>query len=291
MLDTIKDYLRIHSTPEHLSALETSDRILTVFGLKQFDLPFMEILIKVEDLLIDHPTCVELIDAQYKELLYAVLDSHHISLDVENPTLEELNVILEAVKNCQSLDSATTIFQILESNDDDVSKFAQILSLSCAYEPEWFKVRIGDIHPNTLTLLGELYETQASQEAVEAPDPKLSQYRQNMIQYLEFLEVEDINLTRYIRDGLQLGLTFIDYVKLLQNQLLVIPEKNCAVELFGCSLVSSDTIPKINLIDSVLGQFSVDVDQSARIRKYVQILESKFAHYTTEHPYSAELKE
>jgi len=282
MLDTIRNYLRTQTTPEHLSALETSDRILSLFGFKQFDLPFMEILARLEDLAIDHATCVELIDGKYKDYLYAILDSHYLSVDVENLNLEELNTILMALKDCQSLESATEVFRILESSEDDLSRFCQILSLACAYEAEWFMVRLEYVHPNTLSLLHDLYETQASAEAIEAPIVNASTYRENMIQYLAFLGVEDINLTRFVRDGLQWGLAFIDYVKLLQTQLLVIPEKNIAVELFACTLICNDTEPKITLIDSVLAQFSADTEQSARIRKYAQALENKFAHFLTE---------
>ncbi|MCK9234873.1 MAG: hypothetical protein M0R77_00985 [Gammaproteobacteria bacterium] len=284
MLDRVRDFLIDNTTPEHLAVLTDSDDILVEFGGKHFDDSFIDTLERLNSQVIDTNTAVQEIDFFYREFLFTIIRDHYIGLEDDSLPVSDLNILLRAIKQCQELEQAQLIVDIINSDEDDIGKFCSILALTCVFDKEWFLVRINYVHPNTLYLLEDLYKTKATLESVEETvESTIVKSKLALIKdFLLYLKIDDLNITRFIRSGMAVNLPIKDYIIALNDYFLILPEESLVKELYACAILSEETEPRLNLLSPVINRYVDNSDQVSRMRTQLRKTEVDFLNFLKE---------
>lgn len=290
MLDRIENFLTANDTPELVALVTRADRIVQDYGFNNYDIYLLNHLSRLESHYTDESTTVAAIVTTYKEILLHILHTHHITLDdvvTDNDNnLEDICIITDALKQCQFLELGQPVIDIIRSDDDDVSKLCKIFEMTCAYDVEWFMLRIANIHPNTLSMLSELYMNKASLENLEEQgdlDIKRDHHLHLLKQFMLYLKVDEINVSRLVKDGMGLHLGIDTYMELIDPYLYILPERNIGVELYAAALIARPDKPVVALIEPYISKYSVDTQQAGRLLKLIRYIDVEFTRVLKEH--------
>lgn len=237
MLDSIKDYLQRVATPDMAATLEDADKLLAKLEIRSH-----EISLEQEINLVDndgHDVSLLVMYAIYYQSVRNVTNLHGLVIDTED--LSVITEIMSALVDIQNYEDVDSISNIIESEDDDLSKLYQLISLVTLKDPEEYAGVITKVDPNIFRLLADLIQPELG--VIDEYFEHLSdEIRQRVKRFMGHHDFQSTFAYQLIQNNQRLGMNVDIYLDLIPP--LLVGEINdnyrkAALELYSLVLISN----------------------------------------------------
>ena len=165
-----------------------------------------------------------------------VLKEHTVKL-VEDASITDKMEVLTALARLQTLEDYTGVIALLESLEDDVTKFSLIISDFCNLESSQVASHTEHFSPLLLERL-KLF-IYAKEQTTDAATPLPPEVLENASLFFKFNEEASIGLM-LIKNDVLVGCSFKSYIPFIEEGMLVGDPKAVALNMLSLLVLSSD---------------------------------------------------
>ncbi len=281
MDELIDAYIEANINCDLASDVRSSFILLSLFG-DQFAEGYFINTLSLDGVADKNDIYDEFFNLLYKRL-NEILSQHFLTIN-SPPSLAYVNEIVSALALFQSLDDYETASIILDGEDDDIDKVANIFSGLCSLEvPDILE----HLEIESSKFIEGLKEFVRSKEKdLEEPIDQIAQKNilptmKNLKAFLGENECVGINILKH---GYSVGYEFSYYVSLLDVDEIV-KEDNLvltALNLLSLLLVSKDTyqLPMV-AFDKIVGDFLSTKEQAEKCRLIISAIYTDFLNHNS----------
>lgn len=266
MLDLLKEYLDVNTSPEEANHVAMADRFLERIEDDNYEHVIEEILMTDQEM--DSGTVIQTLVAVYRNQLYYFFAQHALIVSDEL-NLAQLTDLANGIIDLQGHEQLAKLFELSDEEAPATERLCAMLTQTTRFNADELLLMLEDVSDTFLVRLKALTQVEEpdSDEELGNARERLMAYRKYM-GYLNSAGGVAPRLEAILRSGGGPGMPFIFYVKLIDGQqpLDTLTPKAVAWELFGAALVSEDGYGNpAETVKAVLEQFISDTKNVANV--------------------------
>lgn len=278
--DIIREFVETYTSPEHVQLFVRATIVLTSFGIDTVETDSEQIIMKAESNGSDIFNVLEQIEEVYKHALRSLLIEHSITVSNEI-SFTHLIDIVAALREVELNELSEEIVLLIDSHTDTITQLSEVLGLVGELPAHRYVSHLWDVGLDLIANIRKYHMSKIDFEELSEQSPEdITEYRNNLRRYIDFIKTDQIRLVKMVKRGLPLGLAIHTYIQLFKDEYNGLEDPNIAVELYGAVLISTSykTEP-LQVIDPFLESLVVNPGRTQRIRQIIRNISVKFANY------------
>lgn len=278
MTPELESFIIQNETPEAADVLTAAQRTFDRIGAVGYDERFRELLETSE--ILEMGGTIIAIRNLTQDIQIELLCQQGV-IPESDCSLEQLDLLLNGLLDIQNYEVFVEITDCVQDGNSTEESLALMLELVTPWPSETLYQLLDSVSDGCIRRIQAIGKEQLYNGiAVEQEAPVLDEQAETLRRYSRFLDRKDLLVLELISTGLRLGYPLAIYLRTYGNEVAGLEPRQCAEELIGLALVSSDaqSTPR-EAIKEVLDQFVSSLDQITRIDAAIKDTLLRFERY------------